>query len=136
MTKYRRDATLAAILLVTLIAPGALHAADIEGRIVDPEGQGIAGIQISVENLQGAQMAQVVSDAQGNYAVRGLANGAYNLVASGKSAVTYVGREGVTVDWGMSKTTAPIAVARRGTAATRAAAAEAAAPASGAHDSR
>ncbi|HEY6420957.1 MAG TPA: carboxypeptidase-like regulatory domain-containing protein [Candidatus Binataceae bacterium] len=117
--KNKLNPALAAILFAVAMAPGTLIAADIEGRMVDPEGQPIAGVQISVENLEGVPMGQAVSDAQGNYAVRNLAEGAYNLVASGRSAVTYVGRDGVTVDWGVSKTTAPIAVARIGTSTTR-----------------
>ncbi len=82
--------------------------------ISDLKGSPIADVTVLVRDLEGKGVARAVSDAGGNYSVGGLSPGAYNLIAKDQSAVTYVPKEGVTVNWGISPNTAPVALARRG----------------------
>ena len=97
------------------------RAADIVGRTADTEGRPVSSLEISIQDLHGKRIASVKSDASGNYEIHGLAPGVYALVALGQSAVTYVGDEGLTVDWGIASGLPPVAIARRGIGAPAAA---------------
>jgi hypothetical protein len=93
----------------------SVRAADIVGVIGDANGTAVPGVEISVQDLGGKQIAKTISDAAGKYEVKGLRPGTYNLVARGQSGVLYVGDEGTTVNWGIAPGVPPVAVARRGT---------------------
>jgi hypothetical protein len=93
------------------------RAADIVGRTADAQGRRVSSVEISVQDLHGKRFASVKSDASGNYEIHGLSPGVYALVVRGQSAVTYVGDEGVTVNWGVEPGLPPVAIARRGTIA-------------------
>jgi hypothetical protein len=90
------------------------RAADIVGRTADAAGRPVSSVEISIQDLHGKRVASAKSDASGNYEIHGLAPGVYALVAREQSAVTYVGDEGVIVNWGIAPGLAPVAVARRG----------------------
>jgi carboxypeptidase family protein len=102
-------------LLVLLLAPIASFAGTIQGRITDPQGHALAGIPVSVQDTAGATAGQAVTDSDGAYAIHGLLPGTYNVVANGTSAVTYVGPDGATVNWGVSGSAAPVAFGHPGT---------------------
>jgi hypothetical protein len=77
-------------------------AAEIIGQVVDTAGLPVSGVQILLEDASGQSVGQAVSDSTGEYGLTGLSAGTYSLSANGQSAVTYVGHEGVTVNWGIS----------------------------------
>jgi hypothetical protein len=100
-------------------ASGRAEAAQIVGRVLDAQGQPISGITVRLENARGDRIASTVSAPDGAYGLFGLSEGTYTLDVQGQSAVTYVGREGVTVNWGL-KNGAALAVAEPGSASAAA----------------
>jgi hypothetical protein len=102
----------AALLLgVAMSAFGA----DIVGTVADPGGAPIPGVTVSAASKTGTQVATATSDSHGRYAMQGIQPGTYRLNAHGQSAVSYVGENGLTVDWGVSPTAPTIATAHEGT---------------------
>jgi hypothetical protein len=94
----------------------AASSADIVGMIVNPAGAPLKGVTVSVQNQAGAAVGIGVTDESGQYVIHGLAPGTYTLISKGQSAVTYVGDQGITVDWGIAANSQIIAAARQGTA--------------------
>jgi hypothetical protein len=92
------------------------HAADIVGRIADSSGAPVVGTQVLVQDLDGKTIGSALTDPKGHYEIRGLDPGPYNLIVRGQSGVAYVGKEGLTVNWGISKDVPPLAIARKGVA--------------------
>ena len=93
-----------------------VSSADIVGTIVNPAGAPIAGMTVSVQNQAGAAVGSGVTDETGKYAIHGLVPGTYTLISKGRSAVAYVGDQGLTVDWGIAPNSQIVAAARQGTA--------------------
>ncbi len=104
------------LALVLLGSAMAVWSADIVGTIVNPAGAAIPGITVSVQNEAGAAVGNGVTDEDGQYVIHGLAPGTYTLTAKGQSAVTYIGEQGITVNWGIAPHSKGLAVARQGTA--------------------
>jgi Carboxypeptidase regulatory-like domain len=102
--------------LLLLGSAMAVSSADIVGVIVSPAGAPVRGFRVSVQNQAGAAVGNGVTDETGRYVIHGLAPGTYTLFSQGQSAVTYVGDQGITVDWGIAPNSQIIAAARQGTA--------------------
>jgi uncharacterized surface anchored protein len=94
----------------------AVSSADIVGMIVNPAGAPVTGVMVSVQNQAGAAVGNGVTDEAGRYVIHGLVPGTYTLISKGQSAVTYIGDEGITVDWGIAANSQVIAAARQGIA--------------------
>ena len=100
--------------MFAIIRPTAASSADLVGRVARDGGEPVAGAEISVSDSSGAAAASVVSDAEGSYEIRGLKPGLYKLGLKGQSVMSYVPKEGLTVNWGLSKTAPPLAIAKLG----------------------
>lgn len=112
MTKLLSASAFSAVLLLgAVVAFGA----DIVGTVADPSGAPIAGVKVSVENQAGVNVGATSSDSLGKYEFHGLQTGTYTLLSSGQSAVSYVGPQGLTVNWGVSHNASAIATALSGT---------------------
>jgi Carboxypeptidase regulatory-like domain len=101
-------------LLLSFAAVGM--SGDIVGTIVNLAGAPIAGVTVSVQNQAGAAAGASVSDGTGKYAIHDLAPGIYTLILNGQTGVTYVGDQGITVDWEIAANSQVIAAARQGAA--------------------
>ena len=88
--------------------------ADIVGTVADTSGAPIPGVTVSVGSQTGTHVGTATSDSLGRYAIRGLQPGTYTFSARGQSAVSYVGDNGLTVDWGVPSNAPPIATAHAG----------------------
>lgn len=119
-TRARRKplATLAMTGAFAIIMTAAAWSADLAGHVANETGQPAAGVQVSVLDSSGAAAGSVVTDAEGSYRLRGLKPGPYTLVLKGQSVMSYVPAEGLTVNWGLSPTAQPLAIAKVGTSAT------------------
>ncbi|HVN27763.1 MAG TPA: carboxypeptidase-like regulatory domain-containing protein, partial [Candidatus Binataceae bacterium] len=106
------SALLLSSALAIAIAPAA-RASEIVGRVVDFGGRPIAGEQVLLRVFSSTKREQALTDAAGRYAIEGLKPGVYVLYLRGQSAVAYVDAEGLTVDWGLSLSAPPVAVATR-----------------------
>jgi hypothetical protein len=93
-----------------LIAAAAASApcGDVVGEISDFLGQPVSGTQISVLNSSGSTVGSTVTGSNGAYAFRGLHPGAYTINSNGKSVVTYVGKDGMKVNWGVRPGAEPV----------------------------
>jgi hypothetical protein len=104
-------------MFAIIVAPAA-SSADLVGHIASDTGQPAAGVPISVLDSSGASAGSVVSDAEGSYEIHGLKPGPYMitlLAAKGpQSVMSYVPKEGLTVNWGLSNTAPPLAIAKAG----------------------
>jgi Carboxypeptidase regulatory-like domain len=103
-------------MATALIATAAASApcGDVVGEILDSLGQPISGTQISVASSSGATVGRTVTGSDGAYAFRGLQPGAYTINSNGKSVVTYVGNDGMKVNWGVRPGAEPVVVAEPG----------------------
>src|SRR3984893_1694455 len=103
-------------MAIALIAATAASApcGDVVGEISDFLGQPVSGTQISLLNSSGITVGSTVTGSNGAYAFRGLHPGAYTINSNGKSVVTYVGRDGMKVNWGVRPGAEPVVVAEPG----------------------
>ena len=100
--------------IFALAAATSASGADIVGRVANDAGEPAAGVQISVLNSSGAPAGSVTSDAEGAYEIRDLKPGTYTLVLKGQSVMSYLPKEGLTVNWGLSRNGPPLAVGKVG----------------------
>jgi hypothetical protein len=107
-----------ATALITTAAASA-PCGDVVGQISDALGQPISDRQISVLNSSGSTVGRTVTGSDGAYAFRGLHPGAYTINSSGKSVVTYVGNDGMKVNWGVRPGAEPVVVAKPGATGVR-----------------
>lgn len=104
--------TLAGMFATAVATPAS--SADIVGRVADDAGEPAVGVQVSVLDSSGASASSVVSDAEGSYEVRDLKPGTYTLVLKGWSVMSYLPKEGLTVNWGLSRNAPPLAIGKVG----------------------
>jgi hypothetical protein len=107
------------IALITGIIPicdAPAWCADLVGRVMNSRGEAVSGLTISVVNSAGVDSGKAVSDAAGRYAISNLTPGIYTLSSAGQSVMSYVGEQGLTVNWGLAPHSPPVAVATQGTA--------------------
>ena len=112
-----------AVSAMVVIAFAALPArtADVVGQVRGQGNVAVAGLQLSVVNQAGVQVAVTTSDGSGNYSFHDVAPGTYSLNLNGQSAVAYVPQDGLTVNWGVAKNFPPVALAKQGVAIPNAA---------------
>jgi hypothetical protein len=104
--------------MLVIIRATAASSADLVGHVANEMGQPVAGAQVSVLASTGASAGSAVSDSEGSYEIRGLKAGAYRLMLKGETVVSYVPADGLTVNWGLSKTAPPLAIAKLGASST------------------
>ena len=113
-------ATLTMAGMFALAAATTASSADIVGRVANDAGEPAAGVQVSVLNSSGASAGSVTSDAEGVYQIRDLKPGTYTLVLKGQSVMSYLPKEGLTVNWGLPRNAPPLAVGKVGALPTAA----------------
>ena len=101
---------------IILTSGGPAFCADLVGRVLNSHGEAVSGVAILVRNSSGVAAGKAVSDASGSYAISNLAPGIYTLTSSDQSVMSYIGSQGLRVNWGLAPHAPPIAVARLGTA--------------------
>jgi Carboxypeptidase regulatory-like domain len=115
MTRIVFASTVSAVVVIAFAALSA-RSADIVGQVRGQGSVSVAGLQLSVVNQAGVQIAVTTSDASGNYSFHDIAPGTYSFNLYGQSAVAYVPRDGLTVNWGVAKNFPPVALAKQGVA--------------------
>jgi len=111
---------LLALAFVIGIAVSAM-AAPVGGTIGGAQGQSLSGIQIIVKDANGKVVAQVTPSATGTYEITGLPDGNYTFTldpgssgVQGQTVSSYVGADGICLNWGVSTTSPAIATAQPG----------------------
>jgi carboxypeptidase family protein len=115
-THARRNAfaTLAFAAMFALVVATSASAADIVGRVANDAGEPQAEVKVSALNSSGAAAGSATSDAEGAYQIRDLKPGTYTLVLKGESVMSYLPKQGLTVNWGLSRSGPPLAVGKVG----------------------
>ena len=117
--------------LMALIAGCALVAgagsralcADIVGTVLDANGRAVPGVKVSTTTQDGQSIGSAFTDGQGGYAIDGISSGLYYVTLNppagsdlrGQSVASYVGGNGLTVNWGVASGREPVASAMPGT---------------------
>src|SRR5271156_353919 len=99
----------------------AARAASVGGTVGGPQGQSLAGVQIIVKDASGKVVAQATPGATGTYDISGLPEGNYTFTldpgssgVQGQTVASYVGADGICLNWGVSTTSPAVASAQPG----------------------
>jgi Carboxypeptidase regulatory-like domain len=110
------------LIAVCVLAIGtALPAisADLAGEVVDQDGHAVSGATITTQGPDGQTVASATSNSQGEYEINGLNAGEYLITIGSASAglqsqtvASYVGGNGLAVNWLVAPGVAPLASAQ------------------------
>jgi hypothetical protein len=96
--------------------------ADVVGTVSDAQGNPIPRVQITAQTPTGNVVSQGLTGANGKYQINGLNPGTYDYVLNplktgfkGGTAVSNLDAKGLTINWKLSPTAPPIAMASEGT---------------------
>ena len=105
-------------IILILACYAAAWGADLVGRVINSRGEPVSGVTVSVVDAADVDAGKAVSDGNGGYAISNLKPGAYKLnIVPGQWLMSYIGKQGLTVNWGLAPHSPPVAVATLGTAA-------------------
>ncbi len=120
------------LLAVTFVVKmsAAASAASVGGTVAGPQGAPLTGVQVIVKDAGGHVIGQGAPGSGGVYDIQGLQPGNYNFTldpgSSGyqrQTVASYVGPDGICLNWGLSTTSPAVATAQPGTTCKAAAAA-------------
>jgi hypothetical protein len=116
----------------------AAMAASVGGTVAGSQGP-LTGVQVIVKDASGHVVGQGAPGSSGVYDIQGLQPGNYNFTLDpgssglqGQTVASYVGADGICLNWGVSTTSPAVATAQPGSTCQAAAAAWDPAPAVGA----
>lgn len=114
------------VLLALIMVAGmsaTVLAADIRGAVSSSSGQSVSGLQVIAKNANGQVVGQATTGANGRYNIPGLSSGNYDFTLDpgssglqGQTVASYVGPDGLCLNWGASTTAPAVATAQPGTA--------------------
>ena len=118
-----------AFLIFTMSGPWQALAqqgtSTIVGSVVNNQKSPVPGIKILAKDSSGKTLGEAVTDAEGNYNLKNLSIGQYQLTLDplkspfqGETVVAALGSQGLTVDWIVSKSAKAIALATLGIASS------------------
>jgi hypothetical protein len=120
----------AVIFIVSMSA--VARAASVGGTVASSQGQPLTGIQVIAKDASGHVIGQGAPGSGGVYDIQGLQPGNYNFTLDpgssgyqGQTVASYVGPDGICLNWGVSTTSPAVATAQPGTTCQAAAAAAA-----------
>jgi len=117
--------TLIAVIAGCALVAGAatpVLCAGIVGAVLDANGNAVSGVQVSTSTRDGQNVGSAVTDGQGDYAINDVSSGLYYITLAppagsdlrGQSVASYVGGNGLTVNWAVAPGRAPVAAAMPG----------------------
>lgn len=108
----------------------AAIAASVGGTVAGSQGQPLTGVQVIVKDASGHVVGQGAPGSSGVYDIQGLQPGNYNFTLDpgssgyqGQTVASYVGADGICLNWGVSTTSPAVATAQPGSTCQAAAAA-------------
>ncbi len=107
----------------------AAMAASVGGTVAGTQGQSLSGVQIIVKDASGHVVGQGAPGGSGAYDISGLPEGNYTFTLDpgssglqGQTVSSYVGADGICLNWGVSTTSPAVATAQPGSTCQAAAA--------------
>ena len=107
----------------------AAMAASVGGTVAGSQGQSVAGIQVIAKDASGHVVGQGAPGTGGVYDIKDLQPGNYNFTLDpgssgyqGQTVASYVGPDGICLNWGVSTTSPAVATAQPGSTCQLAAA--------------
>ncbi len=117
----KKSCSILLALALGLGTSAAALAADIRGTVSSSQGQSVAGVQIIAKGASGAVAGQATTGSDGGYLISGLQSGNYNFTLDpgttgfqGQTVASYVGPDGLCLNWGVSTTSPAVATAQPG----------------------
>jgi Carboxypeptidase regulatory-like domain len=96
-------------------------AASVGGTVASSQGQPLTGIQVIAKDASGHLVGQGAPGSGGVYDIQGLQPGNYNFTLDpgssgyqGQTVASYVGADGICLNWGVSTTSPAVASAQPG----------------------
>ena len=112
-----------AIGIALLLGPPAF-CADLVGNVIDLQGRAVPGVEVVVQDTAGNIFGRATTDAAGHYEIAGLSPSTYDYTLNplatgfkGGNAVSYLDRDGLTVNWKVSPVGDAVALASPGSKA-------------------
>ncbi len=119
----RRSVALILAALLWANAASAVLCADVVGTALDPEGNRVKGIKIAALSPTGQVAGEAVTNAGGDYRITHLEPSTHDFALDPAgtpfqpgTAVAFVGKEGMTINWKVSRTAEASAVGAPGIA--------------------
>ncbi len=119
----RRSVALILAALLWASAASAVLGADVVGTALDPEGNRVKGIEIAALSPTGKVAGKAITNSAGDYRITNLepATHDFALDPAGTpfqpgTAVAFVGKEGMTINWRLSRTAEASAIGAPGIA--------------------
>lgn len=116
-----RGRTCTAVIAILWATQSAAFCADITGQVSTPHHGPLKGAVITATAAGGGMVGHAATNAAGQYRISGLVPGVYDLflktppgTCKSGSAVAYLGKENVKVDWACSRTAEPLALEMHG----------------------
>jgi Carboxypeptidase regulatory-like domain len=99
----------------------AAFAASVGGTVASSQGQPLSGVPVIVKDASGHVIGQGAPGSGGVYDIQGLQPGNYNFTLDpgssgyqGQTVASYVGADGICLNWGVSTTSPAVASAQPG----------------------
>jgi Carboxypeptidase regulatory-like domain len=111
------------LLILPLVVgiSAAARAASVGGTVAGSQGQSVSGLQVIAKDASGHVIGQGATGDGGVYDITGLQPGNYNFTLDpgstgyqGQTVASYVGPDGICLNWGVSTTSPAVATAQPG----------------------
>ena len=117
----KKSGTVLLVLAFGLGMVGTAMSASVGGTVASPQGQSVAGVQVIAKDASGHVVGQASAGTSGSYNISGLQPGNYNFTLDpassgfqGQTVASYVGADGICLNWGVSTTSPAVATAQPG----------------------
>ena len=109
------------IAISVLLRLPSAFGADLVGNVTDPLGHPVSGVKILIQDTTGKTAGEATTDTQGHYEITNLSPNAYDYTLNAGTtgfksgtAVSYLDKDGLTINWKVSKADAASALATQG----------------------
>ena len=117
----KKDRSVALVLAFSVSMFTTAWGANVGGLVQNAQGQSVAGVNVIAKDAQGKLIGQGTTSSSGVYEIKELQPGNYNFTLDpassgfqGQTVASYVGPDGICLNWGVSTTAPAVASAQPG----------------------